>query len=823
MKNLYLFACWCTINNLFATDYYFSSSTGNNNTTINSQSTPWATLDKLNMTSLSSGDRVFFRAGDTFRGQITVTQSNITFDSYGSGTKPIISGAEQVTGWNLVSGKYEATVTKTVKNFFVNHYEMTLARFPNNGSYRYLDTPNGRFGFSDTELTEGSGYWNNAKICVRTSQWSWEKTTVSGYTPGQITYGTPTSLTAIAGFGYFFYDKFELLDTDQEWYYEASAQKIYYIGSDPNVANCEVSVQDWVAGILINSNASNITIQNLAFHKQYQAGVWISGNSSTGIVVNNCEFYGQYNHGIQANGRNHEINNCFFRAVDGHGVDVSNGGNVTIHHSTFRRIGQFRNSGIGGQTNFSAIALNFVDNCAVHHNNIDSTGYCGISADGNYITVEKNIVKHAMLLLNDGAPLKTFGGQSHHVTFRNNFASESNGNTEGMGNYANVFNTPGIYLDFDSNYITVEDNTIFDQTPKRLFLNGGTNNNTVQRNVVYGTNFLIDLNGASRPTAIHDDVIQNNVFFALSSSAVIMRQTESASSPGFNFGTIDYNYYFHPYNANRIALRMISGSPSYYTLYSWQSSTANDTHTIGSPYSWTSGQNESELKMNQTDDVVTVQLGNGTTKYYDLNGNALCGSITLHPYTSKIVIRTTEACNLPVELIFFNAHARDNGVELSWSTQSEKDTQYFLIERSRDLKTWQTIAQIDGYGTTSQRHDYQLLDQNPLFGTNYYRLWEYATDGQKTLGRIRAVTIEPTTQLFPNPAENRLTIACQKEFESSGTIQILDILGREIKRISLASFSSSQAEIDIQSLASGLYLVQISSATFQKTLRFRKL
>lgn len=823
MKTIHILVFVSITIKTFATDYYFSSSSGNNSHSINSQSTPWATLDKLNMTSLNSGDRIFFKAGDTFRGQITVSQSNLTFDSYGLGTKPIISGAEQVTGWNLISGKYEATITKTVKNFFVNHYEMTLARLPNSGSYRYLDTANGKNGFIDTELTEATGYWNSAKICVRTSQWSWEKTNVATYTPGQITYGTPTSLTAIAGFGYFFYDKFELLDADQEWYYNAATQKIYYIGSNPNADNCEVSVQDWVAGIQINSNASNISIQNLAFHKQYQAGVWITGNSSTGVIINNCEFYGQYNYGVQSNGRSHEVNNCFFRAVDGHAVDVSNGGNVTIHHSTFRRIGQYRNSGIGGQTNLSAIALNFVDNCSVHHNDIDSTGYCGISADGSYHVVERNIAKHTMLLLNDGAPFKTFGGQSHHVTFRNNFASESNGNTEGMGNYSNIFNTPGIYLDFDSNNITVEDNTIFDQTPKGIFMNGGSHTNTVQRNVVYGTNFLIDLNGASRPTAIHDDVIQNNVFFALSSSAVIMRQTESITSPGFNFGTIDYNYYFHPYNANRIALRMISASPSYYTLSNWQSSTGNDTHTIGSPYSWTSGQNDSELKMNQTDNVVLVQLGNGSTKYYDLDGNALCGSITLQPYTSKIVIRTTEACNLPVELIFFNARAVEEGVELTWATQSEKDTKHFLIERSRDLKTWQTVAQIDGNGTTSKRYDYEVLDRDPLIGTSYYRLWEYATDGQKTLGRMKAVTIEPKTQLYPNPAQDRLTISWQKEFETNGTIQILDILGREIKNISLESFSSPQAEIDIESLASGIYLVQISSATFQKVLRFRKL
>jgi len=54
--------------------------------------------------ALQPGDNVYFRKGQTWREQLTVPASGmegsvITFGAYGSGDKPIISGADNITGW----------------------------------------------------------------------------------------------------------------------------------------------------------------------------------------------------------------------------------------------------------------------------------------------------------------------------------------------------------------------------------------------------------------------------------------------------------------------------------------------------------------------------------------------------------------------------------------------------------------------------------------------------------------------------------------------------------------------------------------------------
>ncbi len=632
-----------------ATNYYLSS-TGSDTANGTSQAQPWRTISKLDSVTFAAGDSVFFKRGNKFRGTVTVHQSGtasapIVFSAYGIGSKPIITGAVPLTNWTSSGNLYQDTVVQRARNFFVNNNEMPLARFPNSG-FLSLDSSLGTGGLLDSALTQPAGYWDSCRICVRTTQWSWEKTGITNYTQGQLTFSTPTQLAAISHYGYFLYNKFSELDTAFEWFQDTTQHLLYYMpptGQDPNLQVCEATV--FGSGIHLFSNVSHIIIYNLTFDKQFEAGVKMEDSSCSYNAIVRCGFTGQYDYGVEVKGKYNLISNCTFRDVDGHGVDVSSGGNAEIHHNSFRKIGQYRNSGIGGQTNLSAIAINFADSCYIHHNSIDSTGYCGISADGANHLVERNVIAHAMMLLNDGAPLKSFGIASHHIIFRNNFISSSNGNTAGTFNA--TFRTPGIYFDFDVNNSIIQNNTIYNQRPKGIFLNGGNNNNIISGNVVYGTSLLIDMNGASLSNPIHDDVISRNVFFALDTGSVIIRQTDQAGT--FTFGEIDSNYYFNPYNATKIALRFLGTTPTYYTLPAWQLQSGNDVATKESFVQWILPTNNSQLFMNISDTVATINLG--ATEFLDLDSNMVCGSISLDPFTSKILVNTQVSCAVTVKEI----------------------------------------------------------------------------------------------------------------------------------------------------------------------------
>lgn len=103
---LFLFAVFSFHAN--ATNYYITSS-GNDSNNGTSISTPWKTIAKINTRTFLPNDFIFFRRGDMWREQINLRSSgaagsSITYADYGTGTKPIINGADIITNWTNAGG-----------------------------------------------------------------------------------------------------------------------------------------------------------------------------------------------------------------------------------------------------------------------------------------------------------------------------------------------------------------------------------------------------------------------------------------------------------------------------------------------------------------------------------------------------------------------------------------------------------------------------------------------------------------------------------------------------------------------------------------------
>lgn len=102
MGRFLVFSLLC-IAPLSATTYYVSPS-GNDALPGTSVLFPWLTIAHLTSASLSSGDIVLFKRGGTWRETLFPTASGLTFGAYGSGARPIITAADEITsGWSLFS------------------------------------------------------------------------------------------------------------------------------------------------------------------------------------------------------------------------------------------------------------------------------------------------------------------------------------------------------------------------------------------------------------------------------------------------------------------------------------------------------------------------------------------------------------------------------------------------------------------------------------------------------------------------------------------------------------------------------------------------
>lgn len=161
---------------------------------------------------------------------------------------------------------------------------------------------------------------------------------------------------------------------------------------------------------------------------------------------------------------------------------------------------------------------------------------------------------------------------------------------------------------------------------------------------------------------------------------------------------------------------------------------------------------------NSTTHTVTFSAGSGF-------GGSTCGMIM-----DNFVVTFSP---LPVELLNFNANYTANGMEFSWSTASEKNNAYFIIQKSSDginFSDISTTASKATRGNSSSRLNF-VYKQNSLLdeGLNYYRLKQVDLD--HTFSYSDIITLDTPLQegkLFPNPNAGEFSIS----IPSKGKVEI---------------------------------------------------
>jgi hypothetical protein len=188
------------------------------------------------------------------------------------------------------------------------------------------------------------------------------------------------------------------------------------------------------------------------------------------------------------------------------------------------------------------------------------------------------------------------------------------------------------------------------------------------------------------------------------------------------------------------------------------------------------------------------------------------GSIQRTTCATWIVATTTNnfgilpPAPLPITLISFKANITENQqTVLKWATASEKDNDYFEVERSKNALDFESVGKIKGKGTVDLRNDYTFTDESPLKGINYYRLKQVDFDGQYSYTRAESVIRDGdgTISLFPNPTANILKINFEDTEQIENTI-IYNMMGRVVKTI-----SGNQGKYEISELPQGKYILQI--------------
>ncbi len=167
---------------------------------------------------------------------------------------------------------------------------------------------------------------------------------------------------------------------------------------------------------------------------------------------------------------------------------------------------------------------------------------------------------------------------------------------------------------------------------------------------------------------------------------------------------------------------------------------------------------------------------------------------------------------LSVQLLDFNAVLRADKVYLDWSTQSEKNNDYFTIEKSQDGYTFFPLMQVKGYVNSQTLKAYQEIDNHPNVGVTYYRLKQTDTDGKISYSQIRTVIYNLSgIAVFPNPAiDNHFQIEFNSEVNENVDVLIYNNLGQLIFQSSFTALKGiNNHSIQLNHTAKGLYQLHI--------------
>lgn len=174
---------------------------------------------------------------------------------------------------------------------------------------------------------------------------------------------------------------------------------------------------------------------------------------------------------------------------------------------------------------------------------------------------------------------------------------------------------------------------------------------------------------------------------------------------------------------------------------------------------------------------------------------------------------------IPVELTSFTASVINNNVVLNWSTATELNNQGFNVEMSRDNQTFNTIAFVPGYGTTSEQKNYSYTVEEKLSTKTYFRLKQVDYDG--TFEYSNSVEVDAITpdnfylsQNHPNPFNPSTKISYSIPSDNFVTLKVFDMLGKEVISLVNANQSAGFYEIDFggNNLSSGIYIYQLIAA-----------
>jgi hypothetical protein len=173
---------------------------------------------------------------------------------------------------------------------------------------------------------------------------------------------------------------------------------------------------------------------------------------------------------------------------------------------------------------------------------------------------------------------------------------------------------------------------------------------------------------------------------------------------------------------------------------------------------------------------------------------------------------------VPVELVSFNASVDRNIVDLRWITATELNNKGFEVQRRANNSSYETIAFVQGRGTTTQVNGYTYSDFVNKTGTYFYRLRQVDFDGayeysNEVMVNVLALPGEyALAQNYPNPFNPSTSIEFVLAQAGFVNLSVFNLLGEKAAELvnEVKESGNHSLTFDASKLSSGTYIYRLS-------------
>ena len=620
-----------------ATNYYISSSTGNDSWSGKRSDSAWQTLAP-HQSVYVAGDTVFLKSGDVFNETLNITKSgtvssHIVWSTYGGTARAVINGFTTLTGGTRMGASdiyefYCPPLTAQTNMLVMDGIPQPMGRWPDTGyrTYSACDTNS----ITDNGLSSSPYNWTGATLVNHSEFYIIDTAVIASQTTNKIF--TVTNFNAHnvnRGNGYFVEnDARTLLLTSipGRWYnkYTVDSMQVYLPGGLGSHV-LKAPTLDVLCNCFFNTKYNDV--YNIDFEGSNLRSILT--NFNTGHTFTNCLFRYGGNNGWQGNESPYTkfVNDTLDYFQNNGALVTGNTSrhclvqNVLVNHcGMIPGLGQDDKDGNKSYTGWDQP----LDTNVFRNMTILNSGYSGLCFGGDSTQIINVVVDTFCINKIDGGGFYTADGSfvtySNERRLTNCMALHGQKPASGV-KYDSTDAAMGFYCDSHSQNVTLTNCTSAYNSTAGIYVHGSKI--TTRNNNFYGNGWcqrcVVEFSGIP--------VTGENMKYdqlANSSPGQLCNAFFTPSTDLNNFGSVDSNYYANTATA-AFYTKSSTDAGTTRTLSSWQSNTGYDLHSTF--------QNIQTAFYYNTSGIAAAP----DTHFKDLASTLYTGSIPVNAFRSLIV------------------------------------------------------------------------------------------------------------------------------------------------------------------------------------------